>query len=198
LFQYKASKRKRPSGFRLPVVLNDEERKALLAAPDQSKPLGLRNYCMIKIFLNSGLRVSEALNLKVDDIDWETGRLFVRAGKGNRDRILFLKEDDMELYRRWLKARPADSEYLFCTLKGTRMGDRNVRYFIKNYARQVNIKKDVHPHALRHSFATDMLQNTKNIRLVQKALGHTSIATTMIYTHISDEELELALKGFRV
>jgi len=77
------------------------------------------------------------------------------------------------------------------------MNDRYVRDFVKRYALKVNIKKDVHPHTLRHSFATDLLRSTGNIRLVQKALGHVSIATTMIYTHIVDEQLESALKGLR-
>ena len=193
---YSASNKRNPA-VRLPEVLNAQEQETLLSAPNKKAPTGLRNYCMLLVFLNTGLRVSEALNLKVDDIDWKTGKLFVRAGKGNRDRILWLKDDDLVLLASWLKIRPAASEYLFSTLKGGRMNDRYVRDFVKRYGLKKKIIKDVHPHTLRHSFATDLLRNTNNIRLVQKALGHVSISTTMIYTHIVDEQLELALKGFR-
>jgi len=196
LSSYSASNKRNPA-IRLPEVLNAQEQEALLSAPNKKAPTGLRNYCMLLVFLNTGLRVSEALTLKVDNIDWKTGKLFVRAGKGNRDRILWLKDDDLVLLGSWLNIRPVASEYLFSTLKGGRMNDRYVRDFVKRYGLKKKIVKDVHPHTLRHSFATDLLRNTNNIRLVQKALGHVSISTTMIYTHIVDEQLELALKGFR-
>ena len=136
-------------------------------------------------------------NLKIDDIDWSTCRLIVRQGKGNRDRVLWLADRDIKILKAWLLVRGTDSSYLFSTLKGGRMNDRYVRDFVKRYALKMNLKKDVHPHTLRHSFATDLLRSTGNIRLVQKALGHVSIATTMIYTHIVDEQLESALKSFR-
>jgi len=86
---------------------------------------------------------------------------------------------------------------VFTTLKGGPMNDRYVRDFVKRYGKKSGIKKDVHPHTLRHTFATDLLRSTGNVRLVQKALGHASLATTMIYTHIVDEQLEFALKNFR-
>ncbi len=184
-------------GRRLPETLSAEEQAALLSAPNKKAPTGLRNYAMLSIFLNLGLRVSEALNLKVADLDWVSGRLIVRQGKGSRDRILWLSDRDTETLKTWLSVRKVESAYLFSTLKGGRMNDRYVRDFVKRCALKRGIKKDVHPHTLRHSFATDLLRSTANIRLVQKALGHVSIATTMIYTHIVDEQLESALKGFR-
>ena len=184
-------------GKRLPEVLTQEEQAALLSAPNRKAPTGMRNHAMLSVFLNLGLRVSEALDLKVANIDWTSGKLTVRAGKGNRDRVLWLADRDLATLHAWRSTRPADSDYLFCTLKGGRMHDRYVRDFVKRCALKRGIKKDVHPHTLRHSFATDLLRNTNNIRLVQKALGHISIATTMIYTHIVDEQLELALKDFR-
>jgi len=182
---------------RLPAVLSAEEQAALLAMPNQKVPTGLRNYAMLCIYLNLGLRVSEALNLEVDDLDWISGKVDVRAGKGNRDRVLWLTDRDLHTLKRWCAARPCDSSYLFCTLAGGRMNDRYVREFVKRYALKAGIKKGVHPHTLRHSFATDLLRDSKNIRLVQKALGHVSISTTMLYTHIVDEQLEQALKNFR-
>jgi len=182
---------------RLPVVLTQEEQVALLAMPNQKAPTGLRNYAMLCIFLNAGLRVSEALALKVTDIDWVTGKLDVRAGKGGRDRVLWVNEKELATLKRWLSVRPAKSEYMFTNLRGGPMNDRYVRDFVKRYGRKSGTPKDLHPHTLRHTFATDLLRKTGNIRLVQKALGHASLATTMIYTHIVDEQLEQALKSFR-
>ncbi len=193
----KTAPNKSPGGRRLPEVLNSWEQAALLAAPSKKAPTGLRNRAMLSVFLNLGLRVSEALDLRLEAIDWPSGKLTVIRGKGNRDRVLWLSVDDLDLLMRWLAKRPSPSGYLFSTLSGGRMSDRYVREFVKRYALKKGLKKDVHPHTLRHTFATDLLRKTNNIRLVQKALGHASIATTMLYTHIVDEQLEGALKNFR-
>lgn len=182
---------------RLPEVLNQNEQWSLLRIPNKKAPTGLRNFCLLSLFLNLGLRVNEAINLKVNDIDWLSGKLTVREGKGGRDRILWLSSADLEHLSSWRQVRPPLSNYLFCTLSGGRLSDRYVREMVKRYARRAGIEKDVHPHTLRHSFATDLLRNTKNIRLVQRALGHVSLSTTMIYTHVVDEQLEEALKSFR-
>ncbi len=183
--------------FRLPEILNAQEQSALLSVPNKNAPTGLRNFCMFSLFLNLGLRVNEAISLKVNDIDWLSGKLTVRNGKGGRDRILWLSEIDLEYLQQWRSIRPPGSSYLFCTLSGGRLSDRYVRDMVKRYARRAGIEKDIHPHTLRHTFATDLLRDTRNIRLVQRALGHVSIANTMIYTHIVDDELESSLKSFR-
>lgn len=182
---------------RLPEVLSSEEQAALLSAARNNTPIGRRNVAMLTLFLNLGLRVSEMLNLKEGDITWNTGKVLVRQGKGNRDRALWLKTEDLELVQRWLKIRAVESEYIFCTLQGNKLGDRYVRKLVKRCGRKKKLGKDVHPHMLRHTFATDLLENSGNIRLVQKALGHSSLLTTMIYTHIVDSTLESALKTFR-
>ncbi len=181
----------------LPTVLSDKEQQILLAAPNKKAPTGFRNYLIMLYFLNLGLRVSEAINLKVENIDWESGRVTILASKNDRDRVLWLQDADLEHSRRWLGLRPSASDYLFCTLKGGQLIDRYIREFVSRYAKRGGIKKRVHPHSLRHTFATDLLRESKDIRLVQKALGHASIATTMIYTHIVDDRLENALKHFR-
>lgn len=181
---------------RLPEVLNAAERKALLSAPNRKAPTGLRNYCMLLLYLNLGLRAGEAISLEVDSVDWQGGTVFVR-GKGGKERVLWLSDSDLAELKRWRAVKPPGN-YLFCTLAGGRLSDRYVREFVKRYARKKGITaKDVHPHTLRHTFATDLLKENSNIRLVQKALGHASINTTMIYTHIVDEELENALKTLR-
>lgn len=182
---------------RLPEVLTEEERKALLAQPNPKAPTGLRNLCIMRMMLGAGLRVSEVVNLRVRDIDWMSGKLMVRQGKGKKDRTLWLGEGDMELLRRWREKRKVESEVLFTTLAGRKLNDRYIREFVDRLAKKAGIDKDIHPHTLRHSFATDLYRDTKNIRLVQKALGHSDLSTTMIYTHIVDEELEEALRFFR-
>ena len=181
---------------RLPEVLTDNEQVRLLEQPNPKCKTGLRNLCMIRIMLNIGLRASEVIFLKVKDVEWMSGKVYVRQGKGNKDRVLWLGEEDLELLRQWREVKP-ESEYLFTTLKGDTLNDRYLRAMVKRIGEQAGISKDVHPHMLRHTFATDLYRETKDIRLVQKALGHSDLSTTMIYTHIVDEELEQALKFFR-
>ena len=181
---------------RLPEILTGEEQTRLLEQPNPECKTGLRNLCMIRIMLNIGLRASEVIFLKVKHIDWMSGKVYVRQGKGNKDRVLWLGEEDLELLRQWREVKP-ESEYLFTTLQGNTLNDRYLRAMVKRLGEQAGICKDVHPHMCRHTFATDLYRETKDIRLVQKALGHSDLSTTMIYTHIVDEELEQALKFFR-
>ncbi len=184
---------------RVPEFLTGLEQLALLRQPNPGCLTGLRNLCLLTLMLNTGLRASELLNIKIRDIDWHDGRLRVREGKGKRDRILWVGGDDLVLLQRWLekKAKLPKSEFLFTTLDGRPIHDRYLRSMVKRLAQKAGIYKDVHPHTLRHSFATDLLRQTKNLRLTQKALGHAQITSTQIYTHIVDEELEEALKTFR-
>ena len=182
---------------RLPEILTEEERKALLAQPNKRCPTGLRNLCMMALMVNAGLRVAEVINLKVNDINWNTGKLMVREGKGKKDRALWLNEDDLALLGKWREKRTIQAESLFTTLKGDVLDDRYIWAMVKREAQAAGVVKDIHPHTLRHTFASDIYRETKNIRLTQKALGHSDLSTTMIYTHIIDDELEDAMKGFR-
>ena len=183
-------------GRRIPDTLSLEEREALLSQPNKRYRTGFRDLAIIRLMLNVGLRSSEVLNISINDVDWISGKLIVRHGKGNKDRIVWMNEEDLEIIRRWKERKP-QTPLLFTTLAGRKINDRYLRAMVKRRALRIGIKKDVHPHLLRHTFATDLLKSTKNIRLVQKALGHASLASTMIYTHIHDEELESALKSFR-
>jgi site-specific recombinase XerD len=182
---------------KLPEILNAAERKALLAAPRLQAPTGHRDLCLITLMLNAGLRASEALHLRVRDIDWTSGQLMVREGKGKKDRTLWLNEADLELLRSWKARRPALGELLFTTLHGTSVKDRDMRAMVKRRAQKVGLTKDVHPHMLRHTFATDLYRVTKDIRLVQKTLGHADLSTTMIYTHLVDDDVAHAMRTFR-
>jgi integrase/recombinase XerD len=182
---------------KLPETLNTQERKALLAAPRLQAPTGHRDLCMITLMLNAGLRASEVLHLRGRDIDWTSGQLMVREGKGKKDRTLWLSEMDLDLLRAWRSRRPFAGELLFTTLHGTQVKDRDLRAMVKRRARKAGISKDVHPHMLRHTFATDLYRVTKDIRLVQKTLGHADLSTTMIYTHLVDDDVAHAMRTFR-
>lgn len=125
----------------------------------------------------------------------------VRQGKGHKDRSLWIGEDDLAILRKWrdrqAKVASRVPELVFTTLEGGKLHPRYVQRMVKRYTAKAGIEKDVTPHTLRHSFATDLYRETTNIRLTQKALGHANLSTTQIYTHIVDEELEGALKSSR-
>jgi integrase/recombinase XerD len=152
---------------------------------------------MLRLMLNAGLRSSEVLNLKVRDVDWMSGKLMVRQGKGKKDRALWLNEEDLEILRKWRERKP-ESPRLFTTLKGDPINARYLRALVERLAKKAGLEKRVHPHTLRHTFATDLYKSTKDLRLVQKALGHANIQTTTIYTHIIDDDLENALRNLRI
>lgn len=159
----------------------------------------LRNLVLIRLLLNGGLRCSEALALRCRDLEPSTGRLWVRQGKGKKDRGLWLCEADINLILAYI-AHQIDNgpdSLIFVNLQGEPLTSRYVRKMVGHVAREAGITKEIHPHTLRHTFATDLLRATKNLRLVQKALGHERITTTQIYTHVVDEELEDAMKNFR-
>ena len=182
--------------IRIPETLTDQEQQRLLSQPTPRYTTGLRNLCMLRLMLDAGLRCSEVIKLRVKHIDWMSGKIALKNGKGAKDRTLWISEETLELLRRWKEKRLA-GEYLFTTLTGDPLNDRYIRTMVKRLAKKADIDKDIHPHTLRHTFATDLYRQTKNIRMVQKALGHSNLSTTMIYTHIVDDELEEAMKGFR-
>ncbi len=184
---------------KLPVVLSKDERKRLLEQPNPRYPTGERNLAMIHLMLNVGLRLSEATALRWTELDLMTGKLLVKEGKGAKDRSLWIGEGDTDRLGAW-RTRQAElcpSDHVFSTLKGTRIGNRYIQAMLGRYAQRAEIDKRVSPHILRHTFATDLYAKTLNIMLVQKALGHSDLSTTMIYTHIFDPEMENVLKSFR-
>ena len=185
---------------KLPTVLTEDEQARLLEQPNPRYPTGERNGTMLRLMLNTGLRLAEVTALKWRDIDLTTGKLMVRQGKGAKDRTLWVGESDIDRLRSWRERQAAlcgQCEYVFTTLQGKPLGHRYVQRMVKRYAAKAGINKNVSPHTLRHSFATDLYRETGKIRLVQKVLGHADLSTTMIYTHIFDEEVETALKSFR-
>ena len=185
---------------KIPEVLTQEEQDQLMAVFNIRYFNSFRNRTMIKLFLASGLRLSEMINLRWRDINLMTGQLKVVEGKGSKDRILWISDSIVEELRIW-KDKQSEKlglcSFVFTTNSKSRLDGRNIRRMISEYSIKSGIVKNISPHTLRHTFASDLLRTTKNIRLVQKALGHEDLSTTMIYTHIVDEELEEALKNLR-
>ncbi len=189
-------KRRRPR--RIPEVLEPHEQQQLLSQLEPPNTLlKLRNLAMLRVLLNCGLRSAELCSLQTRNINFQTGEIKVR-GKGNKERILWAGDDDLRLLRDWLAQRPSGSPMVFTSLDGTRpICSRWLRKLLPRLAAQAGIDKRVHVHTCRHSFASDLLRQTKNIVLVQAALGHASINTTVIYTHISNPELMDAMRELR-
>ena len=180
---------------RLPKVLSASETASVLAQFNTRYPTPLRNLCLVRIMLEAGLRVGEVVALKPEHLDMTTCKLVVREGKGAKDRVLWVPDDLRDLVGAWLERRP-ESVWLFPTRDGGQVSTRYVRQMIKRVARKAGVSEvdRVSPHALRHTFATDLYAETTNIRLVQKALGHSDLSTTMIYTHVFDADLEEAMR----
>ena len=192
------------------VYLEFEEVERLLAAPlETSKSqsptaLQLRDKAILELLFSTGMRVSEAANLKIEDVNLKRDEFTVR-GKGGKLRVVFLSDDAKSWLKKYLEARHDTSEFLFVrhdraaktstTALEQPLTPRSIQRFVDHYARAAGITKPVSPHTLRHSFATDLLQNQADIRSVQRMLGHASIATTQIYTHISDEHLKTVYKA---
>jgi len=186
----------------IPKVLTAKEEFAILKRPNQKCRTGLRNYCMLRLMLHAGLRSAEVLGLKVGDIDWLSGRLHVVEGKGRKDRILWLPSPVLEDLKGWREVRPgsggAADELLFVTLKGEYIKSQYLNAMVGRLARKASIQRNVGPHLLRHTFATNFYRQTKDLMMVKKVLGHSSVSTTQIYTHLVDDDLEAAMKDFLV
>ena len=185
---------------KIPEVLSQIEQEKLLSQFNVRYVTPQRNKTMIFVLLNSGLRLAEVTCLKWEHINLMTGQLKVVQGKGKKDRILWLNEETLDMLKAWKERQFKEygkQELVYPTRTGKKNDGKAVRKMISIYCKKAGISKKITTHTLRHTFATDLLRVTKNIRLVQKALGHSQISTTQIYTHIVDEELEEALKTFR-
>lgn len=180
----------------LPKVLTEAETGRLLSQPNHRYFSPHRDYLFMRLMLKAGLRASEAVSLRPEHADLMSGKLMVREGKGAKDRTLWVGEEVLGELQEWIDRRP-ESDWLLPTRKGTQVATAHLRRSVKRYAEKADIEEvgRVSPHTLRHTFATRLYRKTGKIRMVQKALGHSDLSTTMIYTHIVDEELEGAMKG---
>ncbi|WP_455077112.1 site-specific tyrosine recombinase XerD [Prevotella koreensis] len=182
------------TGKHLPEVLSIEEVDMLEAAIDCSKWEGQRNRAMIEMLFSCGLRVSELVTLKLSDLYLD--ERFIRVlGKGNKERLVPISPRAIdELYmwfdkRNAMKIKPGEEDYVFLNRRGAHLTRTMVLIFIKDYARDAGIRKTISPHTLRHSFATSLLEGGADLRAIQAMLGHESIGTTEIYTHVSTKTL---------
>jgi site-specific recombinase XerD len=171
----------------LPKRLSREEAAALLAQPNRRYPTGLRDRALIRIFYRGGLRCSEALDLAPRDVQLARHELRVN-GKGDKDRVVWVDDTTAEILDAWKAVRPR-SAFFFCTLKGGRLDDSAVRHMMARRGRKAGIEIRVHPHMLRHSYATELLEDGIPLPHVQRLLGHEDLETTAIYLHLVDEEL---------
>lgn len=176
----------------LPGALTARQIEALLAAPRLDTPLGLRDRAILELLYASGMRVSELAFLPLARVNLRQGVVRV-AGKGGRERLVPVGESAMEALERWLpvrrKLRP-QGEWLFVSRNGRQLSRQAIWVRIRKLALAAGIREPVHPHRLRHSFATHLLDNGADLRVVQMLLGHADLATTQIYTHVSRARLK--------
>ncbi|MDQ5952798.1 MAG: integrase/recombinase XerD [Patescibacteria group bacterium] len=182
-------------------LISGDELNRLLNAPDGDEAQAMRDRAILELFFSTGLRVSELASLN-RDLDLSKDEFSIR-GKGEKVRVVFLSESAKDAVKKYLKARKDMSEPMFVQLsnnkgdrKDSRLTPRSIERLVKKYSIKAGISKKVTPHVIRHSFATDLLQNGADIRSVQMMLGHANIATTQIYTHVTDSQLKNIHKNF--
>lgn len=174
---------------RLPKVMDVDQMSGILNAEPDSL-LELRDLAMFELFYSSGLRLSELVKLDIADIDFAEGFLRVRFGKGGKHRQLPVGQKAIAAVKCWLQYRPETADQaLFVSLQGSRLGQRSVQKRLEKWGLKNGVAEHLHPHMLRHSFASHMLEASQDIRAVQELLGHSNIATTQIYTHLDFQHL---------
>lgn len=180
---------------KLPKVLTVSEVERLLNQPDLSTPAGKRDKAMLELLYATGIRVSELVNLNILDVDLKEG--FVRCmGKGSKERVVPVGDIAVSALRTYLEGArsklvaDAKEKALFVNHHGKRLTRQGFWKIVKKYATQAQIRKEITPHTLRHSFATHLLENGADIRAVQEMLGHADISTTQIYTHVTKDRLK--------
>ena len=182
-------------GRSLPKSLTEEEVEALLNAPVVSDPLGNRDRTMLEVLYATGLRVSELVNLRYDQVNLNQGVIRI-LGKGNRERLIPLGEEAVRWLTEFAKGPRNEillerqTDYLFPTRRGDRMTRQAFWHIIKRYARKAGVNKELSPHTLRHAFATHLLNHGADLRVVQMLLGHSDLSTTQIYTHVARERMK--------
>ncbi len=183
---------------RLPHFLTSDEIARLLEAPEAAEPLGLRDRAMLETMYSAGLRVSELVGINDGDLDMDGGLVRVR-GKGRRERLSPIGSFARRAIRRWLKKRTLSPKVasgpdapVFVNKFGRRLTTRSVARMLEKYLKQTGLDQRTSPHTLRHSFATHLLDRGADIRSVQELLGHKSLVTTQIYTHVSTAGLREA------
>ena len=178
----------------LPQALSPDEAGRLMDIPDTDL-LAIRDKAIVELFYSSGLRLSELTSLAPGDINFDDATVRV-TGKGNKTRVVPVGSHALNAVSKWLKEREplvkAGADALFVNRNGTRLSPRAIQYRMKQWAIKLGLASDVHPHVLRHSFASHVLQSSGDLRAVQEMLGHASISTTQVYTHLDFQYLAKA------
>jgi len=182
-------------GRSLPKSLTEAEVDALLEAPTVSDPLGHRDRTMLEVLYATGLRVSELVSLKHNQVNLNQGVMRV-VGKGNRERLIPLGDEAVGWLQQFMQGPRVEillerqTDYLFPTRRGDRMTRQAFWHIIKRYSKKAGVEKELSPHTLRHAFATHLLNHGADLRVVQMLLGHSDLSTTQIYTHVARERLK--------
>jgi integrase/recombinase XerC len=175
----------------LPQALSPEQAAHLMEVEDK-EPLAVRDRAMLELFYSSGLRLAELVGANLEDMDFASGEIRV-TGKGSKTRIVPLGRLAIAAIQAWLSCRvqlvAADERAVFVSQRGTRISPRAVQLRLKEWGIKLGINASVHPHMLRHSFATHVLQSSGDLRAVQEMLGHANISTTQVYTHLDFQHL---------
>lgn len=185
----------------LPEVLSVEEIEKLLSVQDLNDKLELRDKALLETLYASGLRVSEAINLKISNIAFDEGFLRV-FGKGSKERLVPIGNTALKYISKYIKEsrsilkKSVSYDYLFLNFRGNKLSRMGILDILKKHCLRAGIKRSAHPHTLRHSFATHLLQGGADIRIIQEMLGHSDISTTQIYTHIDKDYLIEVHKTF--
>ena len=172
----------------LPNYLNYQDLEKLLNFPDRNNKYGLRDALILEMLYSSGVRVSELANMKLKDIDFKDKKILV-LGKGNKERYVYYGSKCDSLLKKYLDMDHMDSPYLFIGKRKDRLNEREIRLIVTESAKKAGINIHVTPHTLRHTYATHMLNEGADLKSVGDLLGHESLSTTQIYTHISNERL---------
>ncbi len=177
---------------RLPKTLDVDQISGLLET-DPDSDLEIRDLAMWELFYSSGLRVSELAGLSLNDVDLNDGSVLVEEGKGRKSRVLPVGRCAKDAIRGWLDVRPCvaavDEPALFVSRRGSRIAVRSIQSRLERWCRKQGLSEHVHPHMLRHSFASHLLESSRDLRAVQELLGHSNIGTTQIYTHLDFQHL---------
>lgn len=189
-------------GRKLPDTLSFEEIETILLAIDHSSPSGARSRAMVEVLYSSGLRVSELIELRLNNIYFDIGFIKV-VGKGSKERLVPIGSDAMKYLKIYIEAirnhidvKNGHESYVFLNNRGSKISRVSVFTMIKSLVSQAGINKNVSPHTFRHSFATHLIEGGADLRAVQEMLGHESITTTEIYTHIDRNYLKQIIKEF--
>jgi integrase/recombinase XerC len=174
---------------KLPKFVFEKEMEKIVAAPLSDDFFDLRDFLIFEILYATGMRVSELASLKTVQLRLSDKGLVIR-GKGNKERLVFMSSTGKPYVREYLQKRPshvrgADEGFFFLSKKGTKLSVRGIQYLVDEYILRIGSLKKISPHVLRHSFATHLLNAGADIRSVQELLGHSSLATTQVYTHVS-------------